>query len=110
MAEHVQVMTAAGSEEEAERVAAALVERRLAACVQVVGPVRSTYRWQGSVESAREWLCLAKTTAERYPEVEAAIRELHSYEEPEIVAIPIVAGSTGYLAWVDESVALPPRK
>jgi periplasmic divalent cation tolerance protein len=104
MAEYLQVLTTAGSEEEAERIAAALVDRRLAACVQTIGPVASRYRWQGKVESAREWLCLAKTAAARYGEVEAAIRELHSYEEPEVVATPIVAGSEGYLDWIGESV------
>ncbi|HEX8690491.1 MAG TPA: divalent-cation tolerance protein CutA [Solirubrobacterales bacterium] len=104
MAEYLQVLTSAGSEEEAERIAVALVERRLAACVQTIGPVASRYRWQGEVETAREWLCLAKTEAGRYPELEAAIRELHSYEEPEIVATPIVAGSQGYLDWLGASV------
>lgn len=104
MADYVQVQTAAGSEEEAARISSALVERRLAACVQVLGPVTSQYRWQGAVETAREWLCLAKTEAGRYTEVEALIRELHSYEEPEIVATPIVAGSAGYLDWVSASL------
>ena len=73
--------------------------------MQVLGPISSRYRWRGEVETAQEWLCLAKTEASRYPEVEAAIRELHSYEEPEIVATPIVAGSAGYLAWLSQSVA-----
>jgi periplasmic divalent cation tolerance protein len=104
MAEYLQVVTTIDSEEAAERIAAALVEQRLAACVQVLGPIASTYRWQGKVESAREWLCLAKTAASRYDELEAAIRELHPYEEPEIVATPIVAGSAGYLDWVAKSV------
>ncbi len=104
MTDHLQVLTTIDSEEAAERIAAALVERRLAACVQVVGPISSTYRWQGEVERAREWTCVAKTAAERYPEVEAAIRELHPYEEPEIVATPIVAGSAGYLSWISESL------
>ncbi|HVY96968.1 MAG TPA: divalent-cation tolerance protein CutA [Solirubrobacterales bacterium] len=104
MSEYLQVLTTTGSEEEAERIATALVERRLAACVQTVGPVLSRYRWRGAVEVEREWQCLAKTTAARYAAVEAAIRELHSYEEPEIVATPIVAGSAGYLAWLDENV------
>lgn len=104
MTGYLQVTTAAGSEQEAERISAALVERRLAACAQVVGPVSSRYRWQGEVEHEREWLCLAKTDASRYEEVEAAIRELHSYEEPEIVATPIVAGSAGYLGWLSESL------
>ncbi len=104
MPEYLQVLTTTGSEEEAERIAAALVERRLAACVQVVGPISSHYRWQGKAEHAEEWLCLAKTEADRYPELEAAIGELHSYEKPEIVATPIVAGSPGYLAWLSESL------
>ena len=104
MAEYLQVLTSAGSEEEAERIAAALVERRLAACVQTIGPIASRYRWQGKVETAREWLCLAKTEAGLYEEVESAIRELHSYEEPEIVATPIVAGSRGYLDWLGASL------
>lgn len=97
-------MTTAGSEEEAGRIASLLVDRRLAACVQVVGPIASRYRWQGKVEEEREWQCLAKTTAAAYEAVEAAIREAHSYDEPEIVATPIVAGSAGYLTWVDENV------
>lgn len=105
MAECVQVLTTTGSEAEAEAIAAALVERRLAACVQVSGPIRSRYRWQGEIERAEEWQCAIKTAAARYPELEAAIRELHSYEEPEIVATPIVAGSPGYLAWIADSVS-----
>jgi periplasmic divalent cation tolerance protein len=104
VAEYLQVLTTTGSEEEAERISSALVERRLAACVQVLGPISSRYRWQGEVETAREWMCVAKTEAGRYAELEAAIRELHSYDEPEIVATPIVAGSAGYLDWVSQSV------
>jgi len=104
MAEHLQVLTTVGSEEEAREIALLLVDRRLAACVQVVGPIVSRYRWQGAVEEAEEWQCLAKTEAARYPEIEAAIREVHSYEEPEIVATPIVAGSTAYLRWVSAEV------
>lgn len=77
---------------------------RLAACVQVVGPITSRYRWQGEIEEEREWQCLAKTTRVAYDAVEAAIREVHSYDEPEIVATSIVAGSPGYLAWIDENV------
>lgn len=104
MADYVQVMTTAGSEEEAELVSATLIERRLAACVQVSGPIGSRYPWKGRVEADREWQCVAKTTAAAYPKVEAAIREVHSYEEPEILAIPIVAGSDGYLGWIGDSV------
>lgn len=105
MTDYVQVLTTTGDEEEAERMSVALVERRLAACVQVIGPISSRYRWQGKVEHEREWLCLAKTEASRYDELERAVRELHSYEEPEIVATPIVAGSAGYLAWLSESLS-----
>jgi periplasmic divalent cation tolerance protein len=104
VADYLQVLTTVGSEEEAQTIAAALVERRLAACVQVTGPIASTYRWQGEVERAREWLCLIKTEASRYAELEAAIRKLHSYEQPEIIATPIVAGSRGYLGWIADNV------
>lgn len=104
MPDYVQVLTTAGSEEEAERIGRHLVEARLAACVQVVGPILSTYRWQGKVEREREWQCLAKTEVGHYDEVEAAIRKLHSYDEPEILAIPVLRGSAGYLAWVSENV------
>ena len=103
--EYLQVLTAAGSEREAGAIAAALIERRLAACVQIAGPVKSVYRWQGEIENAEEWQCTAKTKASHWDAVEAAIRERHSYEEPEIVATPIVAGSTGYLRWIDDSLA-----
>jgi periplasmic divalent cation tolerance protein len=104
MTDYVQVLTTVGSEEEGRRLAAELVDRRLAACVQVIGPITSRYRWRGGVEEAREWQCLAKTEAARYPQVEEAIRQLHSYEEPEILAIPVLAGSAGYLSWVSSSL------
>jgi periplasmic divalent cation tolerance protein len=103
--EYVQVQAAAGSKADAGSIAALLVERRLAACVQVVGPVVSHYRWQGKVNEDQEWLCLAKTTRAAYERVEAAIRETHSYDEPEIIATPIVAGSAGYLAWIEAEVS-----
>jgi len=104
MSDYVQVLTAVAYEEAAGRIAAVLVERQLAACVQVVGPITSRYRWEGKVEEAREWQCLVKTTRAAYARVEAAIREVHSYDEPEIIAMPIVAGSAGYLAWIDDNV------
>jgi periplasmic divalent cation tolerance protein len=104
MTDYVQVLTTVGSEEEAERICDALIEDRLAACVQVAGPVSSTYRWQGKVEREQEWQCLAKTEARLYGEVEAAIRRVHTYEEPEILAIPVLAGSRGYLDWVSANL------
>jgi len=84
----------------AERLAQALVERRLAACVNILAPCRSVYRWEGTLESAEEHPVLIKTTAERYPAVEDAIRGLHPYELPEIIAVPLSAGLPGYLQWV----------
>jgi periplasmic divalent cation tolerance protein len=102
--EHLQVMTTVGSEQEAELIASSLVEAKLAACVQIGGPIRSRYRWQGAIEAANEWQCLVKTTAAAYGQVEAAIRALHSYDEPEIIATPIVAAPAGYLNWIDDNV------
>jgi periplasmic divalent cation tolerance protein len=102
--EYVQVLTTVDTEEAAKRIASDLLDRRLAACVQVVGPILSRYRWQGKIEQAREWQCLVKTEAERYGEVEAAIRAIHSYDEPEVIATPIVAGSAGYLGWISDSL------
>jgi periplasmic divalent cation tolerance protein len=104
MADYIQVLTTVGSEEEATTIAYALLERRLVACVQTVGPITSRYYWQGELEHEREWQCLAKTEAALYEKVEVAIRSLHSYEEPEILAIPVLAGSKGYLSWVSANV------
>lgn len=110
MSSAVQVITAAASRDEAARLADLLVERRLAACVQIVGPISSTYRWQGQVERAEEWLCVAKSFAELFPQVEQAIRSAHSYETPEIIALPIVAGSAPYLAWLAAQVSPDPAR
>ena len=99
------VSTAVDSEAAAEEIAAALVGERLAACVQVIGPVRSTYRWKGAVERASEWLCVAKTAEPRLEAVVARIRALHSYEQPEIVATAIDAGDQGYLEWIRRETA-----
>lgn len=95
-----QVSTTVESESAAAGLAAALLAQRLAACVQVIGPVQSTYRWKGAIEQASEWICVAKTTEARLPAVFDTIRSLHSYEQPEIIATPIDAGDDGYLAWV----------
>ena len=78
---------------------------RLAACAQVGSPVTSTYRWQGEIETAQEWPVVFKTTAGRYAELEAFLRERHSYDVPEILAVPVAAGSAAYLAWLTEQSA-----
>jgi periplasmic divalent cation tolerance protein len=107
MTDFIQVNTTVGSRPDAERIATQLVDRRLAACVQIIGPVQSTFRWQGKIETSEEWLCVAKTTRAAYPAVEQQIRSLHRYEVPEIVATEIVAGSSDYLAWVGGEVVSP---
>jgi periplasmic divalent cation tolerance protein len=108
MTEHVQVQTTVAQRADAERIAHDLVSRRLAACVQIVGPIRSVYRWQGRVETTEEWLCVAKTRADRFPALEAAILALHRYEVPEIVALPITAANATYIAWLDAAVSSMP--
>ena len=85
----------------AERLAGALVEKRVAACVNILAPCRSVYRWKGEVQSEEEHPVLIKTTAERYPALEAAIRAAHPYELPEIIAVPIERGLPAYLAWLE---------
>jgi len=96
--------TTTASRASARRIARALVDRRLAACMQIVGPIESIYRWHGKVETAREWLCFIKTTQARYRELAAAIESLHPYDTPEIIAVPIAAGSRRYLEWLAASV------
>jgi periplasmic divalent cation tolerance protein len=98
------VLTTASSEDEARKIARHLVEHQLAACVNIVPQIESVYRWQNKVESAREWLLLIKTTAEGFAAVRDAIRELHSYELPECVAIAVDDGSAEYLEWLADSV------
>jgi periplasmic divalent cation tolerance protein len=97
-------LTTAGSHEEAQRIARALVEQRLAACVNIVAPVESIYAWKGAVESAAEWLLLIKTTAEAFPRLRARLTELHSYETPECICITIEDGAEEYLNWIGDSV------
>ena len=98
------VLCTCGSASEAAKIGRLLVEHQLAACVNVVPRIESIYRWQGKVESGEEWLLLIKTTAEKFPEVRAAISELHSYDLPECVAIAIDDGSAEYLKWIGDSV------
>jgi len=104
MTDFIQIATTTATAEQAEQIAQALVTDRLAACVQISSPIRSVYRWQGKVEQATEWLCVIKTRQTLFCTVEAKIRELHSYDCPEIVATPIVEGSEDYLAWLGEQL------
>jgi len=99
-AETLLVITNLPDRAAAETLAAALVERRAAACVNIMAPCRSVYRWQGAIETAEEHPLFAKTTRDRYPLVEQVIRELHPYELPEIIAVPLGGGLPAYLEWV----------
>jgi periplasmic divalent cation tolerance protein len=104
VSEVCQVSTTTGTREVAERIAVELVDLRLAACAQVSGPITSTYRWQGTVENAEEWLCTAKTTRQKVPAIQELLKRLHPYELPELIATPIVGGSEAYLKWVVEQL------
>jgi periplasmic divalent cation tolerance protein len=102
MTDYRVALTTTGTEEEARRLARELVERKLAACVNIVPQVESVYRWQGKIESAQEWLLVIKTRADVLDRLQAAIRELHSYEVPEFVVLRIESGSEEYLRWIGE--------
>jgi periplasmic divalent cation tolerance protein len=102
-----QVTTTLPDRDTANRIGRRLVEERLAACAQVVGPVASVYWWQGEVETAGEWYCHLKTTGARVDALIARVRELHPYETPEIVALPVTEGDPAYLRWIASSVADP---
>ena len=104
MTAELVVLVTVPSREDGERIAEALVGEALAACVNIVGPMRSIYRWQGEVCRDDEHLLLIKTTRERYSALEARVKALHSYDVPEVVALPIETGSAEYLAWVKKSV------
>jgi periplasmic divalent cation tolerance protein len=102
MKSYIQISTTTETIEQADKIAQHLVETKLAACVQITGPIKSIYRWKGKVETTDEWLCLIKTRAILYNKIEAAIKKLHSYETPEIIAVPIIKGSKEYLNWLDD--------
>jgi len=104
MTEALVVITTTETKEEAERLAHLLVERELAACVQLLPQITSIYRWQGKVEQACESLLLIKTTRQAYPRLETAIKENHSYQTPEIIALPAEAGADDYLRWLSASI------
>ncbi|HEX4426155.1 MAG TPA: divalent-cation tolerance protein CutA [Terriglobales bacterium] len=98
------VLTTAGSAEEAKKIAYALIERGLAACVNIVPQIQSVYRWQEKVEEAEEWLLIIKTTSEAFSRVRDAIKEMHSYALPECICVGIEDGSVEYLRWIAEAV------
>lgn len=105
MQEFIVVYVTAGSSEEGEKLARTLVEERLAACVNRIKPVQSVYRWQGQVEQSEEELLIIKSRKDLFPPLEKRVRELHSYAVPEIIALPLIAGSAAYLGWLRDQVS-----
>jgi periplasmic divalent cation tolerance protein len=104
MTDKIVVLNTCASAEEAERLARTLVDARLAACVTVISPVRSFYRWNGAVTDASEWLLVIKTSRPLFDRLRAALESAHSYELPEILALPVVEGSANYLSWIDSEL------
>lgn len=101
MTDKIVVFSTCGSEEEAHTLASALIEKRLAACVNITAPVTSIYRWKGAVEKSREWLLIIKSRRERFDDLRIALEAAHSYELPEVLALPVVDGSPTYLLWLE---------
>jgi periplasmic divalent cation tolerance protein len=108
--ELIEVLTAVAEKHDAQAIATLLVEKRLAACVQITSPIESSYWWNDRIETAREWQVIAKTLGSLYGAVEEAIREMHPYDEPEILALPVLAASPGYRKWVFDQLALPEKQ
>jgi periplasmic divalent cation tolerance protein len=107
MTPYIQVVTTASNRDDADKIARTLVERRLAACVQISGPIVSNYRWQGAIETADEYQCNAKSRLDLFVQLEQAIREVHPYQTPEILATQIVAGNAAYLSWLETELLSP---
>lgn len=105
MTGYITVLTTTDTPERAEEIARAVVEARAAACGQIDGPIRSVYWWDGAVQVEQEWRIVFKAPAERYADIEAAIKGAHTYDTPEIISAPIPQGSADYLAWLDAETA-----
>jgi periplasmic divalent cation tolerance protein len=112
MTDKVVILVTAASKRECRKIARHLVESKLAACVNIAQPIESIYRWEGKIAHDREYQLFIKSTRELFPEIKAAISELHSYHTPEIICLPIIEGSRNYLQWVGDSVkpARPPEE
>lgn len=104
MASYLQIETTAATVAEAQRIAAMLVERRLAACVHIAGPIESVYRWQDAIEQSQEWTCTIKTRGDRFDEVAKAIAEIHSYDCPQLIATELKTIGEAYRQWMDAQI------
>lgn len=104
MKDYIQVFTTTAKKEDAKKIAKALLEKRLAACAQVMGPIGSSFWWKGKIDKAQEWMCIIKSKKSLYKKIEKCIKQNHPYQVPEIVGIPITAGNKDYLKWLDEEL------
>lgn len=104
MAVLIEVQTTVSAVTDAQRIADELLTRKLAACVQIHGPIVSRYHWQGVIQEDQEWVCIAKSSAALYDAIEAAILSIHPYQEPQIIALPVLHAASGYQQWVQDSV------
>ncbi|MCU1274648.1 MAG: CutA1 divalent ion tolerance protein [Bryobacterales bacterium] len=105
MTDKIVVISTSSSAEEAEKIARRLVDERLAACVSVLPGMRSFYRWKGNIEDAAEWLLIIKSSREHFDALQTALEKLHSYEVPEVIALPVIDGSRNYLNWMESELA-----
>ena len=110
LTEFVQVSTAVDNTERANKIARRLLDERVASCVQVLGPINSTYWWRGRIERAREWICFIKARADDYWRIEASIKKVHPYDVPEILAFPVLRGNADYLKWIKLETARKPKQ
>jgi periplasmic divalent cation tolerance protein len=106
MSEYIQVMTTVAQKEDAQALAEAVLEQRLGACVQIVGPITSMYWWEDDIDKSTEYLCIIKSRLDKFKELEKTIKTAHSYDVPEIIATPLVAGSKEYLGWLDNELTV----
>ena len=104
MEDYIQVYTTTEKKEDAKKIANILVNKKLAGCIQIIGPILSTYWWKNNVETEEEWLCLIKSKKSLFEKLEKAIKEVHPYETPEIIALPIITGSKDYLKWLEKEL------
>ncbi len=103
--EYIQISTTFEKEEDAKKIAHLLVKENLSACVQIIGPISSIYKWKGNIESSQEYILLIKTKDKLYDKVEKMIKKNHPYETPEIISLPIIKGSSDYLNWLNDSLS-----
>lgn len=108
MSRYIQVFMTVDKKDAAEKIAATLVEKRLAGCVQIVGPVSSCFQWQGKLELAQEYLCIIKSRQDLFEALEKIVVQMHPYEVPELLAMPVTAGSKGYLHWLEKELEPEP--